>query len=164
MFQPGMGAERERMTFGSCPSLTRGPSRSGTSRAAGDLWPPITAFKPASPCFRTLFSANQRHFRLSPNSFEIPLHDSTPRQKYRAKDRVRGSGHRKLALSQPACCVRLRRETGLASRRARSCRLSANVSGYPDVTGHTLVLDAHCLADCKGLWSKRKPAGSQRTR
>src|SRR6266852_3136399 len=45
-----------------------------------------------------------------------------------------------------------------------SARLSANVSGYPNVTGHKLVLDAHCLADCKGLWSKRKSAGSQRTR
>src|SRR5206468_2245782 len=43
-------------------------------------------------------------------------------------------------------------------------RLSANVSGYPNVTGNKLVLDAHCLADCKGLWSKRKSAGSQRTR
>src|SRR5882724_6788596 len=43
-------------------------------------------------------------------------------------------------------------------------RLSANVSGCPNVTGHTLVLDAHCLADCKGLGSTRKSAGSQRTR
>src|SRR5256886_1873252 len=43
-------------------------------------------------------------------------------------------------------------------------RLSANVSGYPNVTGNKLVLDAHCLADCKGLGSKRKSAGSQRTR
>src|SRR4029453_3887763 len=43
-------------------------------------------------------------------------------------------------------------------------RLSANVSGYPNVTGHTLVLDAHFLADCKGSWSTRKTAGSQRTR
>jgi hypothetical protein len=47
MFQAGMGAERERMTFGSCPSLSRGPSRSGTSRSAGDLWPQIAAYKPA---------------------------------------------------------------------------------------------------------------------
>ena len=45
-----------------------------------------------------------------------------------------------------------------------SARLSANVSGYPNVAGHTLALDAHRLADCKGLWSKRKSAGSQRTR
>src|SRR5256884_5218390 len=43
-------------------------------------------------------------------------------------------------------------------------RLSANVTGYPNVTGNKLVLDAHCLADCKGLRSKRKSAGSQRTR
>src|SRR5437016_10484602 len=43
-------------------------------------------------------------------------------------------------------------------------RLSANVSGYPNVTGNKLVLDAHCLADCKGLGRKRKSAGSQRTR
>src|SRR6267142_6731406 len=77
------------------------------------------------------------HFRLSPNSFEIRLHDSTPRQKHQAKDRVRGSGHRKLALSQPACYVRL---------------------------GRKQTPDARCLADCKGLWSKRKSAGSQRTR
>src|SRR2546425_5126183 len=43
-------------------------------------------------------------------------------------------------------------------------RLSANVSGYPNVTGNKLVLDAHCLADCKALWSKGKSAGSRRTR
>ena len=43
-------------------------------------------------------------------------------------------------------------------------RLSANVSGYPNVTGNKLGLDANCLADCKRLGSKRKPAGSQRTR
>jgi hypothetical protein len=43
-------------------------------------------------------------------------------------------------------------------------RLSANVSGSPNVTGNKLALDAHCLADCKGLGSKRKSAGSQRTR
>ena len=30
--------------------------------------------------------------------------------------------------------------------------------------GNKLLLDARCLADCKGLWSKRKSAGSQRTR
>src|SRR4030095_16319532 len=59
--------------------------------------------------------------RLSPNGFEIRLHDSTPRQKYQAKDRVRGSGHRNLALSQPACCVRLRRDTELVSTRGRLC-------------------------------------------
>ena len=38
-------------------------------------------------------------------------------------------------------------------------RLSANVSGYPNVTGNTLVLDAHCLADCKGLGSKGSRPG-----
>src|SRR5438132_3853531 len=43
-------------------------------------------------------------------------------------------------------------------------RLSANVSGYPNVIGNKLVLDADCIADCKGLGSKRKSAGSQRTR
>src|SRR5438445_3211958 len=43
-------------------------------------------------------------------------------------------------------------------------RLSANVSGYPNVTGNKRVLDAHCLADCTALWSKRKSARSRRTR
>ena len=38
-------------------------------------------------------------------------------------------------------------------------RLSANVSGYPNVTGNTLVLDAHDLVDCKGLWSKGSQPG-----
>src|SRR6266705_3894242 len=41
--------------------------------------------------------------------------------------------------------------------------LSANVSGDPNMTGNKLVLDAHCLADCKGLWSKRKSAGLSTT-
>ena len=38
-------------------------------------------------------------------------------------------------------------------------RLSANVSGYPNVTGNKLVLDAHCLADGKELWSKGSRPG-----
>src|SRR4029453_18606647 len=38
-------------------------------------------------------------------------------------------------------------------------RLSANVSGDPNVTGDTLVLDAHCLADCKGLGGKGSRPG-----
>src|SRR3989475_3237958 len=66
-----------------------------------------------------------------------------------------------LSLHVVSGCVGKRGWCGDVHDRAR---LSANVSGYPNVTGNKLILDAHCLADGKGLGSKRKSAGSQRTR
>src|SRR5439155_19804777 len=66
-----------------------------------------------------------------------------------------------LSLHVVSGCVGKRRWCRDGHDRAR---LSANVSGYPNVTGNKLVLHAHWLADCQGLGRKRRSAGSQRTR
>src|SRR5258705_12455023 len=92
MFQAGMGAERERMTFGSCPSLSRGPSPPGTSRAAGDLWAPIMAFKPAFPCGRTLLRANQRLAACRANE-DRPAHAGVLGEGEFARWRVQSADH-----------------------------------------------------------------------
>jgi len=103
------------------------------------------------------------HFRLSPNSFEIRLHDSTPCQKYQAKDRVRGSGHRKWLYLSRHVVVRLRRETGLSFETCTIVPSFRECKRVPNVTGHTLFLTRTVSPIAKDCGAK-EVAGSQRTR